>query len=243
VNIDIHIPEFERLKEGRWFGSLPAALQTLILQRSIVRTYQRDETVFRQGEPCKGLSVVLTGRVRITRRVGDDDEALLHVAGPGFWLGEYALLSGDLTLATVVAAAPARVLVFPAVEFERLVAEDPRRFRTFAGLLFERYVYLHKYLAEGQRLNPAAWLAVRLADMAEVRRLDQHLDGPVTLFISQAELAKMVGVSRQTLNGLLASLAGSGLIEVRFQQVVVLDEPGLRQFSRRGPPGADAPPR
>jgi CRP-like cAMP-binding protein len=235
VNIDIHIPEFERLKEGRWFGGLPSALQTLILQRSIVRTYKRDETVFRQGEPCKGLSVVLTGRVRITRRVGDDDEALLHVAGPGFWLGEYALLSGDPTLATVVAAAPARVLVFPAVEFERLVAEDPRHFRTFAGLLFERYVYLHKYLAEGQRLDPVAWLAFRLADMADVRRRDQHVIGPVTLSISQAELAKMVGVSRQTLNGLLGSLAARGLIEVGFQQVVVLDEAGLRQFSRGGP--------
>lgn len=234
MTIDIRNHELERLKEGRWFGSLPVDLQTLILQRSLVRTYQRDETVFWQGEPCKGLSVALTGRVRITRRVGDDDEALLHVAGPGFWLGEYALLSGDATLATVTAAVPARVMVFPAVEFERLVAEDPRHFRTFAGLLFERYVYLHKYLAEVQRLNPAAWLAVRLADMADVRRRDQYVIGPVTLAISQAELATMVGVSRQTLNGLLRNLAARGLIEVGFQQVVVLDEDGLRQLSRGG---------
>jgi DNA-binding transcriptional regulator LsrR (DeoR family) len=40
--------------------------------------------------------------------------------------------------------------------------------------------------------------------------------------VSQAELANMVGLSRQTLNALLADLQARGLVEVGYRRVRLL---------------------
>jgi DNA-binding Lrp family transcriptional regulator len=45
----------------------------------------------------------------------------------------------------------------------------------------------------------------------------------VSLAVSQADLARMVGVSRQTLNALLGRLSKAGLIEVGFRRIRVRD--------------------
>jgi DNA-binding transcriptional ArsR family regulator len=47
--------------------------------------------------------------------------------------------------------------------------------------------------------------------------------GGVSLAVSQSDLARMIGVSRQTLNALLAKLGQAGLIDVGFRSIRVLD--------------------
>ena len=71
--------------------------------------------------------------------------------------------------------------------------------------------------------------------------------GPPVLAISQANLAKMVGVSRQTLNTMLGSLQRQGLIELGFKSIRVLDAIGLVAFvagpARRKPIARSRPDR
>ena len=50
---------------------------------------------------------------------------------------------------------------------------------------------------------------------------------PVELPYSQAELASLIGVSRQTVNQLLQTLVARGLVEVRFKHVRVLAPPEM----------------
>jgi CRP-like cAMP-binding protein len=111
-------------------------------------------------------------------------------------------------------------------QFERIVNDELRYFRVFADLLFERFARLFRYLAEGNKLSQVDWLCTRLAEA--LRRHDLPSGSPVDLTLSQEELANMVGVSRQTLNALLAQRAERRLIEVRFRRLRVLDEAGLR---------------
>ena len=61
------------------------------------------------------------------------------------------------------------------------------------------------------------------------RRRLVRLDGPFT----QADLASMVGSTRQSVNKLLGMFAADGLIRLDREAIVVLDLSGLRQASRR----------
>ena len=228
LTVDVHTSVLGLLKEGAWFGGLPPALQKLILQESVVRTYRKGQVIVREGEPPKGLFVVLEGRVRAIRDVGNGDEVLLHVGEAGCWFAYYSVFHGAPSIGSVVADSRVRVLVLTVLRFERIVEDEPRYFRAFANLALEHYAVLFRYVAEGHGLPPEDLLRMRLADLAALRRRDRPTGGPVSVNVSQADLATMVGVSRQTLNGLLARLQLDGLIEVGFRRIRVLDETRLR---------------
>lgn len=214
--------ELSFLERGHWFGGLPPELRALILERSGIRSYRQGARIVSQGAPCRGLFVVVTGRVHVVRGFGEGPETLIHVGEAGFWFGEYALLSQEPAIASVVAAASTRVLLFPAVEFERLMARQPNYYPHFVRLLTERFATVFRYASEARAVAAEEWLHTRLNGLAERRRLDAPGEGPIDITVSQAELATMVGVSRQTLCMLLGRLQARGLIEVGYRRVRVL---------------------
>ncbi len=211
------------LKAGRWFGGLPAALQDLILERSVRKSYRKGDYIVREGQPPKAMHAVLSGRVRVTRKVGaEQEELLIQLGGPGFWTGDYAVYSGANSIASIVADTAVTALALTVKEFERIVREEPAYFRAFADLLFERYADLLRYLGESHGLAPEEWLRTRLVDLAAVMRRDNPAVDAGVIALSQAELAAMMGMSRQTLSILLGRLEARGVIAVGFRSIRVL---------------------
>ena len=211
------------LSAGEWFGGLSAPLQELILSRSIVRKYAKGQVISLEASVPKGLYAVLEGMVHCVREVGDGEEALIHVCEPGFWFAEYAALTGRTTVGTFLAHTPAKVLLLPKVQLDRIVADEPRYYEAFARLALDRYAILVRMLTEIRELSPEARLRGRLALLAQMRMKDRPHAGAVSLTVSQADLARMVGISRQTLNAILGKLGQAGLIEVGFRRIRVLD--------------------
>jgi CRP-like cAMP-binding protein len=220
--MDDRAPILEFLKRGRWFGGLDAALQRAIVERAQILRFAPGELLAEEGMPPAGLYAVLAGHVRVMRRLGNGTEVPVHVAGKGFWTGEYATFSGQRVIGSIVAATSVRALYLPAAEFERLVEDDPRRFRAFMKLMLERYRFAYGAVAELQGLSSEQVLARRLAGLAHMWRDDLSLSGPVDLRVSQAELAAMLGLSRQRVSALLHRLEAQGRIQLGFRSVRVL---------------------
>jgi CRP-like cAMP-binding protein len=106
---------------------------------------------------------------------------------------------------------------------ESMVDEEPRWFRPFARLALQRYALMVRQLSDTRSLPPGDRLRSRLADLIELRRLERFGRGPIVLRLSQEELARIVGVSRQTLNALLSELRAAGLIEPGFRSLRIPD--------------------
>jgi len=218
-------PDVEFLRRGRWFASLPAALQALIVERSITRSYRKGARVIGEGAPPRGLFALLEGRVHIVRGIGDSDEVLIHVGEPGFWFGEHGTLSGQAAIASILTTTNVRALLLPMAEFQRIVTDEPRYYACFSTLLIERYATVFRYASEARAVAAEEWLWTRLKDLAAIRRNDAQLRGAIEITVSQAELATMVGVSRQTLCMLLRRLEDRGVVEVSYKKIRVLPQP------------------
>ena len=215
-------PDVEFLRRGRWFGSLPAALQSIIVERAITRCYGKGAFIIHEGAPPRGLFALLEGRVHVVRGIAESEQALIHVGEPGMWFGEHGMLSGRPALASVVATTNARTLLLPVADFQRIVADEPRYYPQFAALLFERYATVFRYASEARAVPAEDWLWTRLQDLAANRRRDAQVQGPIDINVSQSELATMVGVSRQTLCMLLGRLQARGQIDVGYKRIRVL---------------------
>jgi len=178
--------------------------------------------------PVHGLVAVLAGQVAMVRHVGDGEPALIHVATPGFWFGDSGVLAGAAVVSAIAQTAVRAVLV-PAREVERILADEPRYYPCFFENSLVRLKMLLRYFAETARLSPEYRLRLRLADLADLRRGEQAVPGrAVELGISQAELAQIVGLSRQRLNARLKALQKEGWIALGPRRIRVLDPNGLR---------------
>jgi CRP-like cAMP-binding protein len=212
----------EFLRRGRWFGGLEPSLQSLIVERASIVRFGPGERLAEEGLTAVGLYAVLEGHVRVVRRIAEGVEVPVHVAGPGFWTGEYATLSGQPVIGSIVADTRVRALLLAASEFERLVDEDPHRFRQFMQLMLDRYPGVYQTVAELQGLPSEELVGKRLAGLARMWREDLSATGPVDIRVSQAELAAMLGLSRQRLSTLLHRLQTRGQITVGFRSIRVL---------------------
>lgn len=217
-----------RLTPGRWFGGLPGALQLLILSRSRVRDYAKGQVISLEGQATTGLRAVLEGQVRMVRQAGVGDEGLVYVGEQGFWFGEYAvLMDAPEVLVSVIARTKARILFLPKAEFEGIVRDEPRYFRDFAKLALARAAVFLKAYVQASSLAPETRLRGQLALLTQLKLEEKSRQGPVDLPLSQADLAAIVGVSRQTINPMLGTLADQGLIELGFRRIRVLQPRAL----------------
>ena len=209
------------LARNSWFSSLPSGLQEEILARSVVKNCARGKVINTEGSKSPGLMLLLEGQVAVTHWVGNEEEILIHVGEPGLWFGEVALLTDGEAIVNFVAKSDVRILLLPAFEFERMVARDPKSYRHFARLALERYVLLYRLIAEDRSLAPELRVRARLSDMVDARIVDRPEEGAVELTLSQADLAALLGLSRQTVNEVLQRLARQGLVELGFRKIVV----------------------
>jgi len=231
-------------------AGLDACLACLRLRR-----YRKDETIFHQGDPGDALYVVATGRVKVVLPSPDTGEpAILATLGPGQFFGELAMLDGEPHSASVVAHEATETLVLGRDDFERLFDAEPSIRRALVLALARELRGLTDHVEALHFLDLPARLAFRIADLARAAAAadgrstgangsnasngrsasatttrEVRLDWPYT----QAELAGMVGGSRESVNRLLADFVARGLIRFEEDTLVVPDAGRLTREAHR----------
>lgn len=81
------------------------------------------ETLYQEGDPTCDFFAVVGGKVAIVTGYGAE-ERIIDVHGPGRFLGELSLLSGQAVFATAVVVEPGEVLRIPVSRLRELVARD-----------------------------------------------------------------------------------------------------------------------
>jgi thioredoxin reductase (NADPH) len=83
------------------------------------------EVLFVEGEPSESLYVVLAGRVAVVEGYGTDEQRVVRVHGPGRFLGELSLLTGESEFFTAAALEDGEVLVVPIEGLKAIASQDP----------------------------------------------------------------------------------------------------------------------
>jgi thioredoxin reductase (NADPH) len=87
------------------------------------RATHAGDLLFNAGERVSELYVILAGTVAIVEGQGDGNR-VLSVHGPGRFLGEVGLLTGQVTLVSAVVQQPGEVLAVPLDQLREVVARD-----------------------------------------------------------------------------------------------------------------------
>jgi CRP/FNR family transcriptional regulator, cyclic AMP receptor protein len=188
-------------------------------------SFKAGVTVFHQGEAADAVYVVEKGSFEVRRYTPEGDVLTLRIFGPGEVFGELGILAGDARSATVVATAHSTALVLHRAVFEHLRSLDHA---VDVGLLAETAARLRRFTEETGDflfLSAEGRLLKRLGALADAytTAAGELLPVPVT----QEALARMTGVTRQTVNRVLQSLEADSIVRCGRGSILVLDRARL----------------
>jgi CRP/FNR family cyclic AMP-dependent transcriptional regulator len=198
------------------------------------RRFRRGEVIFHAGDPGDALFVIVSGEVKISVPSESGEEAILTTLHEGDVFGELALLDGAPRSASAAALVATETVVLPRERFRELVATEPAIRDALLASLAGELRRLTTHVEELHFLDMTGRLAARLVRLAGESG-SPHLDGSIHLraSLTQAELASMVGCTRQSVNKLLGQFSDAGLVRLDREGIAVTDLPGLVAASHR----------
>lgn len=195
-----------------------------------VRTYRSGEVIFREGAPGDSLHIVVEGSVRVAVGSPTGGEATVALLGPGEFVGDLALLDGKPRSASAIASQPTKTLVVTRHDFTRWLSDHPKASFALLEALSLRVRRTDEALADLAFLELPQRLAKRLVQLATDQSTRGRLAG-TRVRITQAELASMLGVSRESVNKQLNRFAQDGWIALGRGSITVRDPEALRSFA------------
>jgi len=129
---------------------LSAAELAEVAEFGVEQPIEVGQLLFEAGESSYDLFVVLEGEVEIVAVVGPNDDGSDHepifVFGPGNFVGELNLLTGQRRFLTARVSQAGRVLVIPQPDFRRLMSLRP----ALAGVIFSALLARRELLRTGE---------------------------------------------------------------------------------------------
>jgi CRP/FNR family cyclic AMP-dependent transcriptional regulator len=214
------------IERNRLFRGLPSDTLDRIASLAQRRVYSKGETIFAQADPGDGLYGVVTGRVRISASSAEGKELFLNIMEPGDTFGEIALLDGRPRTATATTTAASDLVVIPRDSFMGLLRRESELVTHVLELLCQRVRWLSGLTEDSALLPVPARLARRLLTLGKMH--GQNTAEGVRLSISQEEMARFVGLSRQVVNQYLQSWKARQWVDLGRSNITIIDPDALQ---------------
>jgi len=208
------------LRAVPYFAGLDEHVLDGLMQRMQLRRIPAGQTIFLKGEGSgeAPFYLVIDGQVRIYLASARGREQVLRVFGPGDTFGEVPLFDGGPYPASADALTDVLLAVVPRAQILGLMAEHPEFAIEAVQVLASRLRHFNT-LIEDLSLRRVAGRIARLL-----------LEEPAAKF-TQAQIAAMIGASREAVNRSLHTLEDDGLIELGAAgRVTILDRERLAAF-------------
>lgn len=193
------------------------------------RSYRRGTFIFSEGDAADSFYVLVEGRVRVFVSSGRGEEMVLAILGPSDPLGEIALFDGLPRSASAEVLDPVTALVMP-----RSVIDDPIRADPGAveALLVSAAALLRNLTSRSSDmvfLDVEGRVAKLLVEEGERHGRSIASGTEVDLGISQSDIGRMVGGSRQTVNQIFRSFEARRYIQTSGRTVIITAPGALRR--------------
>ena len=209
------------------FGALEESEVNSLAGRCGIRVFPAGEMLFAEGEPCRGLYIVVSGRVRIFKTAVNGREQVLAVEGPGASVAELPVFDGGSYPASGAAVERTEALFVSRADLRAICLEKPEvslKMLQVVGARLRRLVGIIEELSFTTVRQRLISLLLRQAG-TEGRPTERGM--VFTLNASHQELAAQIGTVRELVSRNLARLQAQSFIEMNGRQITILDREGL----------------
>jgi CRP/FNR family transcriptional regulator, cyclic AMP receptor protein len=179
--------------------------------------------LLQEGTRGSYVLALTKGRVMVTRVAVSGEEMIMALGDPGEILGDMTVMDQALRSATVTALTDCTVRVLSCEQFRSLIC------RHGAVDAVARHAFARFREAELARFEMGTLPADQRIACALVRLMAGNPD--VGIDLSQDQLARMIGTSRNTVVAVLASLRAQGVIMTSRRRLTVRAPEALHELA------------
>ena len=215
--------EEEAVRKAPLFTALDEASAATLRASMTGVKLSRGQVLFKEGDEGNQLFVVVDGKLKLGTTSNDGRENLLSILGPGDMFGELSLFDPGPRTATATAVVDSKLLALANDQVIGWVKEHPQVSLQLLGRLAQRLRKANDVLSDLVFADVPGRVAKAIIELGE-RFGTKKDDGlHVNHELTQEELAKLVGASRETVNKALADFASRGWVKLEPLAVIVLD--------------------
>jgi CRP-like cAMP-binding protein len=211
------------LMRGKWFAGLPPPLRRELLACGQIKQFRRGSWIYLQGDPPRGLWAMLEGEITFSKVGGSGTELLYHVGGPGLWFGVLGALTGLPLGLAITAVGDVTMLFIRRKDVLEIIEREPRHVLRLVRLPMARAIDLLDLAEHIVRPSPKSRVASRLLLLWKTEADHRGPEEARPLRISQAQVAAMTALSRQSVSRCLHDLVEAGAVTAGFRQITILD--------------------
>jgi CRP-like cAMP-binding protein len=186
------------------------------------RRFPHGEVIVHQGDASSCLYLVTDGAVRLSSVTAAGREVVIALLRPGDVFGESALL-GKASPVEARAVGPTTLVAVPLASLRALIERHPAIAEQLLRLVAARLHRTSTALEEALVGDLPSRILGRLRDLAAGHGVREPEGVRLTVPITQDELARMVGASRESVSRSVGALAARGLVRSERRRMLLTE--------------------
>jgi len=212
------------------FAGLSEAGRSRIGESLVARRYERDAVVYLRGDEAIAFHGIAQGRVRFSAASPEGKEVVLDYAGPGEWFGEIGLFDSGPRVVDARTAEPTTLHVLARRDLLALCRSETDLLLRFVELFSRRIRMAEDIIIDASFLSLPARLAKKLLHLAADEARTETTPRGTAIRISQDELGRLTGVTRESAGKQLKLWEKEGIVAVDYGRVIVVNPGHLRRI-------------
>jgi CRP/FNR family transcriptional regulator, dissimilatory nitrate respiration regulator len=219
------------LRSCQLFTGLPAADLENIAAGTVLKSLEKGEYLFHEGDPARGFYIVQRGSINVHRVNAAGREQIIHIFRVGESFAEVALASERGYPADARAVEPTQVILVQKEEILALLRRQPELALRMLGSMSSHLRVLVGQLEDltlkDVETRLANWLIKRCPDPLTDKSLT------IELKMTKRVLAAELGTVSETFSRTLAKFRDQALLEVKGKSLIILSPRRLHDLLRR----------
>jgi CRP/FNR family transcriptional regulator len=224
------------LRGCQLFAGLPPSDLAAIADISVVKSVEKGDYLFHEGNPSHGFYIVQRGAVNVHRINSTGKEQVIQIFRPGQSFAEAALATPAGYPADARAVESTQVLLVQKTGFLDLLKRQPelalRMLASMSMHLRALVGQLEDMTSKDVETRLANWLVKRCPDVRSARPV------VIELRTTKRVLASELGTVSETFSRTLAKFRQQGMISVKGKTLTVLNPSRLNEILSRNLSGA-----
>ena len=212
------------LEKDAWLTTIPPKVRAEFIAKIRIKSVGPETILFSEGDAPTAYLGLLSGEVGIRKFTLNGDESLLTKLTPVHWFGEMSFLDKQPRTHTAIALTEVALATVNASDVQRMLKKHSSLFEAFVLQLCYHTRLLYSAIDDFMLMSPERLLAKRMLELLRQSKYEH------SVVCSQDELARLVGVSRQSVNRTLSQWERSGLIERGYGKIDVLSKSAIERI-------------
>uniref|UniRef100_UPI00321708D9 Crp/Fnr family transcriptional regulator n=1 Tax=uncultured Draconibacterium sp. TaxID=1573823 RepID=UPI00321708D9 len=203
-----------------------------VLEKGCLKTsFKKGELIFKEGAPARHITYIRDGYIKLVKQGIGGKDFILSISKKGAYLGIQNLNSAQKkNYFSAIAISQSEVCFIETECFAKLLKQNGAfASRVISTIVNDQMNYFDRLVNNVQQQLPG-----RLANTLMYFKNEVYNENPFNLNLTKAELAALIGTSRESVSRILKDFQDAGIIKMQRNIITILNEQKMEEIKQKG---------